>query len=150
MAKQSEWARKNPAKNRPAWRRWYEARKAERRLTAPTIRRVALARPGVVSRSLPLMAYPFVAKQRDEYAELLLVNSLVPRGMPGRDDVVQTIMLALWEQQTTIERLQAEGVAPFLRQFRRENYEAGGYALSLDAPRIGGGSWHDALPGSAA
>lgn len=147
LARLRIWGKQNPARNRPAWRRWYEARKAERALVRAT--RAPLA-SRVLSPSGPLLAYPFVAKARDEHAELLLVNSLVPRGMPGREDVVQAILLALWERQTTIEQLKAAGIAPFLRQFRRDNYESGGYAVSLDVPRLGGGSWHDVLPGSAA
>jgi hypothetical protein len=94
------------------------------------------------------MVYPFVHAPREEHAELLLVNSLVPRGMPGREDVVQTLLVALLEKTTTLEQLKAGGITRFLSQFRRDNYEAAGYAVSLDVPRFGGGSWHDVLPGA--
>jgi hypothetical protein len=99
----------------------------------------------VTAPRLPLLVYPFVRQARDEHAELLLVNTLVPRGLPGRDDVCQEIMIAIWEGRTTIEHLKQHGAGSLIRQFRRDNYESRGYAISLSEPRPGGGSWDDVL-----
>jgi hypothetical protein len=41
-------------------------------------------------------------------------------------------------------------IAQYIQKFRRDNSEAGGYAVSLDQPMWDKRSWHDVLPGSAA
>lgn len=94
-----------------------------------------------------VLGYPYVAVKRDEHTELMMVNSLVPPGLPGREDVCQEIMLALWEGRITLEQLKANraNIRPFVRSFTRDNYESGGYAVSLDQPMHDGRSWHDVL-----
>lgn len=115
--------------------------------TAAIIKR----RPPAV-RHAPLMQYPYIAKVRGEHADLLAVNSLVPQGLPHhmRADVCQEIMLALWQKETSIEELRGDRalVNKFIKGARAINYEAGGYALSLDAPMQDGRSWYDVLPDS--
>lgn len=97
-----------------------------------------------------VLSYPYIIKPRDEHAELLTVNKLVPP-MPGREDICQEIMLALWERKITMDQLRANlaDVRSFVRSFKRANYEVGGYAVSLDQPMESGQSWHDVLPDPA-
>lgn len=104
-------------------------------------------RPGGRARVFapPLMTYPFIRIPRDEHAELIEVNGLVPRGLPGRADVVQEIMLALYERRETIDAVRAGSWRRHVRSFYKANHEAAGMAFSIDEPRIGGGSWHDVL-----
>lgn len=85
------------------------------------------------------MAAPAIA-----YRIVERVGELVPR-MPGRDDVIQDVLLALMEGRVALAHLEARGVGEFVRGFRRAAYERGGHALSLDAPMFGGGSWHDRI-----
>lgn len=109
--------------------------------------RLELRKPKIVAAKAPLLAYPYIAVKRDEHADLLAVNSLVPASMPGREDVCQEIMLALWERRITLDQLKANraDLRAFVRSFTRDNYEAGGYAISLDVPMRSGQSWHDVL-----
>ena len=98
-------------------------------------------------RPTPIVAYPFIRKAKDEHADLLFVNSIVPTSMPGREDVCQEILLALFEQRITLNELKANraNLRSFVASFRRDNYESGGYAVSLDQPMYDGRSWHDTL-----
>ncbi len=93
------------------------------------------------------LSYPFIIKRRDEHADLLAVNALVPRGAPGREDVCQEIMLALWEGKVTLDDLRRHrgSIRSFVRSFNVANFEAAGYAISLDRPLRNGGSWYDIL-----
>jgi hypothetical protein len=95
----------------------------------------------------PLLAYPYIVKQRDEHADLLAVNAIVPRGVEGREDICQEIMIALWEKRITLDQLKAarENVRGLVRAFNRANFEQSGFAVSLDLPREDGRSWHDVL-----
>lgn len=97
-----------------------------------------------------VLQYPFISKVRGEHADLLAVNSIVPRGLPDhlRGDVCQEIMLSLWMKETSIEELRRDKglVNKFIRTSRKDNYEGGGYALSLDVPMRDGRSWYDVLP----
>jgi hypothetical protein len=106
-------------------------------------------RPRIILPKLrdPIAAYPFVRKVNAGSTDLLLVNSLVPTGLPGREDICQEIMLALLEKRITIEQLKAarSNIRAFINKFKRENYEEGGFAISLDEPRHDGQSWHDVL-----
>lgn len=81
------------------------------------------------------LSYPFIIKKRDEHADLLAVNALVPYGIPGREDVCQEIMLAMWEGRITVDQLRSarSNVRAFVRSFQKSNFEASGYARSLDA-----------------
>jgi hypothetical protein len=114
------------------------------------IERIAICKAQLLERKIarrPLLSYPYIAVKRDEHADLLAVNALVPAWMPGREDVCQEIMLALWEKQITLEQLKANRVdlRSFVRSFTKANYEAGGFAISLDQPMYDGRSWHDVL-----
>jgi hypothetical protein len=93
------------------------------------------------------LSYPFIIGRRNDTADLLTVNSLVPQYLMGREDVCQEIMLALWEGKVTLDQLKANRalVSSFIRKSRRDNYESNGYAISLDQPMRDGGSWHDVL-----
>lgn len=93
-----------------------------------------------------VLAYPYIIQRRDEHTDLLAVNALVPQ-MPGREDVCQEIMLALWEKKVTVDQIKANraDLRAFIRAFSKENYEAGGYARSLDEPLPDGRSRYDVL-----
>ena len=56
-----------------------------------------------------------------------------------------SMVLALLEGSVTREQLIATRGAAFRAAFNRNNYEARGFALSLDEPMAGGQSWHDVL-----
>lgn len=96
------------------------------------------------------LQYPYLLEAKGEHASLLEVNALIPRGLPDhiRADVCQEIMLALWERDTSLEELRADKalVRKFMNRARNDNYELGGYALSLDQPMRDGRSWYDVLP----
>jgi hypothetical protein len=80
-------------------------------------------------------------------ALLAAINAVVPAGLVGREDVCQEIMLAVYEGTlTSAQATSRKGIAPFITAFRRQNHEAGGYAVSLDVPMRSGQSWHDVLP----
>lgn len=85
------------------------------------------------------MAYPYVSAKRAENAHVLEVNSLVAKYLPGRADICQEILLALWEKRVTMETLRKQGqnLRAFVKQFYKANHELGGYASSLDAPITG-------------
>lgn len=82
------------------------------------------------------LAYPFIIRKRDEHADLLAVNRMVAQYLPGREDICQEIMLAMWEGTITLAELEAkrENLRAFVRSFRRNNFEQSGAAVSLDAP----------------
>lgn len=86
------------------------------------------------------MAYPYVSAKRAENAHVLEVNSLVARYLPGRADICQEILLALWEKRVTMDDLRKQGtqLRSFVKQFYKSNHELGGYARSLDAPLMAG------------
>lgn len=96
------------------------------------------------------LQYPYIQKVRGEHAELLAVNSLVPRGLPDhmRADICQEIMLAIWTKEVSLDELRSDRalVNRFVKGFRRANLEGGGWALSLDVPMKDGRSWYDVLP----
>lgn len=97
--------------------------------------------------------YPYIRSVRGEHADLLAVNSLVPRYLPDhiRADVCQEIMLALWQKETTLDELRGSKamIGKFTKGFYSRNFEAGGHALSLDTPMRDGRSWYDVLPDPA-
>lgn len=99
------------------------------------------------------LRYPYIRQIRGEHADLLAVNTLVPRGLPDyeRADVCQEIMLALWMKETSLEELRSDRalLGRFVRGFRKANFEAGGQAISLDVPMRDGRSWYDVLPDPA-
>lgn len=72
------------------------------------------------------MAYPFIAKPRDEHADMLAINALVPKDYPPwiRADVCQNILLAVLEGEVTVEQLRhnpqlcRQFVGRFLKEHR--------------------------------
>jgi transposase len=81
------------------------------------------------------LSYPFILKKRDEHADLLAVNALIPKGIPPemRADICQEAMLAVFEGKITIDELKAnrDRVSWFVKKFWRDNFEAAGHAVSL-------------------
>lgn len=98
----------------------------------------------------PLLQYPYIQEVRGEHSDLLAVNGLVPANLPEhiRADVCQEIMLQMFLGEITLDELRnGPGlVRKFINQYRKQNCEAGGYAISLDAPMVDGRSWYDVLP----
>lgn len=96
------------------------------------------------------LQYPYIVEVRGEHEMLLAVNALVSRGLPDhmRADVCQEIMLAIWEKTISLDELKRSPklIGQYVRKAKRENYEACGYALSLDVPMRGGRYWYDVLP----
>lgn len=95
----------------------------------------------------PAVLYPYISTVLPEHSLLLEINSLVPRGFPGREDVCQDLLLAILEGRTSIDQVRSDRtiISAFKRHATRQNCEGGGYIVSLDAPRLGGGSWYDIL-----
>lgn len=88
-------------------------------------------------RSVPVLnlEYPYVVKPTKEHDDLLAVNRMVSRAMPGREDVVQDVMLALWETRTSLTELRADprALQAFVRSFRKASFERSGYGVeSMD------------------
>jgi hypothetical protein len=120
----AKWRAANPERMREHRRRWI--------VRNPTPR--AIVRPALVP-----------DRMTHEICATFGLNSLVPRYIVGRDDIVQEIMLAILEGRASVEQIKAQGIRQFITQFRRGAFEASGYALSLDAPMLDGGNWHDRL-----
>lgn len=97
----------------------------------------------------PSLEYPYNGKSRADRSIVDAVSAMVPRGMPGRDDVIQDILVALHEGKTTVEtlRVNRKDITAFFRSYMRNNFESGGYAISLDQPMRDGRSFHDILAG---
>ena len=87
---------------------------------------------------------PVVAWQTGGNVDLAAINAAVPRGIPGREDICQSLALGLLEGTITRDTLAAhvrkQGAA-----FRRDNFEGRGFAVSLSEPRHDGRSWDDIL-----
>lgn len=89
-----------------------------------------------------LLHFPYIRKERPEHADLLRVNDLVPRAFPEhmRADIVQSIMLALFEGTVTmadLERNRAK-LTFFIKRFRKEQEpyrEVIGYGADQDESR---------------
>lgn len=83
------------------------------------------------------LAYPYIVSRRSEHADVLEVNSLVPKSFSGdrRADICQEILLALLEGRTTMEQLRArrDDANFFIKKFWRDNFEMSGHAVSLDS-----------------
>lgn len=88
---------------------------------------------------------PVVAWQMGSSAALAAINAVVPRSIAGRDDVCQSLALALLEGRISTDDL-AHRAREFVRSFQRENFEGRGFAVSLSQPRHDGRSWDDLLP----
>lgn len=98
--------------------------------------RMYQARAAAAAEARPL-CYPYIVKRRDEHAEILAINDIVPRAFPDqmRADICQEAMLAVLEGKITIAELRANRSqsAWFLRKFYKDNFEDAGHAASLDA-----------------
>lgn len=74
-----------------------------------------------------LLQYPYVADPAPEHLDLLVVNDLVPKGIPEwiRADICQNIMLAVLEGEITIAKLKEkrESAQYFIRRFYREEVD---------------------------
>lgn len=83
------------------------------------------------------LSYPYIITKRDEHADLLAVNDLVPKNYPPqmRADICQQMMLAVLEGEVTIDEIKAnrDRSAWFIKKFWRDNYEQSGHAASLTA-----------------
>ena len=85
--------------------------------------------------------YPFRIKVRDEHADLLAVNALVPKTIPDemRGDICQEILLDIYQGKVNLATLQgANGkqlIREFLSRWRKANLERGGYGIMSFDPR---------------
>lgn len=80
------------------------------------------------------LEYPYVVKPDDRHSDLIAVNRIVSRQLPGREDVCQDIMLALWESRTSLDELKSDpkAIRSFVKAFRKASFERSGYAESMD------------------
>ena len=96
----------------------------------------------------PYLQYPYLVKPDDKYSDLIAVNRLVSKALPGREDVCQDIMLALWESKTSLQELKDDprAIRAFIKSFRKLFFEKSGYGVeSLDVTVYGddGGNKHE-------
>lgn len=71
----------------------------------------------------PLMQFPYIAKARPQHADILRVNALVPRFSEDmRADIVQSVMLALFEGTVTMAELERNkgSMTYFIKKWRKE------------------------------
>lgn len=82
-----------------------------------------------------ILNYPYITKPRDEHADLLAINEIIPKSIPDnmRADMCQEIMLAILEGQTTLAALKEKSRSGtyFIKKFYHDNYEDGGHAISF-------------------
>lgn len=81
------------------------------------------------------LEYPYIVKPDDRHADLIAVNRLVSKELPGREDVCQDIMLALWQSRTSLDELKNDpkAIRAFVRAFRKQAFERGGFGVeSMD------------------
>lgn len=80
------------------------------------------------------LEYPYIVKPDDRHQDLIVVNRIVSRQLPGREDVCQDIMLALWESRVSLAELKNDkrAVRSFVKSFRKAAFERSGYAESMD------------------
>lgn len=116
--------------DRPVVREWSQV--FTRRHAVPPRPKPIRKRP--VTRAT-MLAYPFIVKPREEYADIIKINTLVPKSLPGRADVCQAIMLAILEGETSLEALHARGAGFFIKRFYSQNHEQAGHAIPLDTTR---------------
>lgn len=80
--------------------------------------------------------YPYIITLRDEHADLMAVNTIIPKSIPDnmRADMCQEIMVAILEGRTTLDQLRAKKAngAYFVNKFYHDNYEQGGHAISFN------------------
>lgn len=81
------------------------------------------------------LEYPYIIQPDKRHDDLIAVNRMVSRAIPGREDVCQDIMLALLENRTSLADLRADPTALrlFINSFRRASFERSGYGVeSMD------------------
>lgn len=81
------------------------------------------------------LQYPYVVKPDSRHDDLIAVNRLVSQAIPGREDVCQDVMLALWQSRTSLAELRTDprALKSFIRAFRKASFERGGYGVeSMD------------------
>lgn len=81
------------------------------------------------------LQYPYIVQPDERHADLIAVNRMVSRALPGREDVCQDVMLALWESRTSLSELRTDPKAlkAFIRSFRKASFERSGYNVeSMD------------------
>lgn len=70
------------------------------------------------------LSYPYIAKRRDDHADLMAINDIVPKHYPSwvRADVCQNILLAVLEGEVAIDELRRNKVtaARFIGRFLKE------------------------------
>lgn len=70
------------------------------------------------------LSYPYIAKRRDDHADLMAINDIVPKQYPSwvRADVCQNILLAVLEGEVTIDELRRNKItaAQFIGRFMKE------------------------------
>lgn len=79
--------------------------------------------------------YPYIVKPDDRHADLIAVNRMVSKQLPGREDVCQDIMLALWQSRTSLAELRTDpkAVRAFVSAFRKASFERSGFGVeSMD------------------
>lgn len=79
---------------------------------------------GPVVPFVPLMQFPYIKTARPENADLLRVNKLVPHafGEDMRADIIQEVMLALFEGTVTMDDLERnrDKLSFFIKKFRKD------------------------------
>lgn len=81
------------------------------------------------------LEYPYIVKPDDRHADLIAVNRLVSKELPGREDVCQDVMLALWESRTSLAELRSDprAIRSFVKAFRKASFERSGFNVeSMD------------------
>lgn len=152
-----KWRAANPDKDRAAkvaGRSRYLALHPERRAAsvakyAAKKRQMTAAKRAIIP--VAALKFPYVIAARPDILDYLALNALVPAGLPGREDAVQDMALAVLEGRTTLDALQADHstVRAFCRSHMKGNFESGGYAVSLSEPRRDGRNWNDVLAAPA-
>lgn len=90
---------------------------------------------GGVARALStIVAAPTIKRTARVTLDFGFLNAIVPRGLLGRDDIIQSMALALLERRASRESLSYRA---FARGFRRVNFERAGGALLFE-------DWHSA------
>lgn len=125
-------------------KRWIEANFDKYRAYRNALgrRKWAARRGGLIVPTSPAISFPYIHTARPEHADYLAINALVPWSIPGREDVVQELALAIFEGRAILDR---ETVRAFISGHYRKSFEASGYAISLSEPRRDGRLWDDVL-----
>jgi len=79
--------------------------------------------------------YPYIVQPTEHHADIIAVHRMVSRAIPGREDLCQDIMLALWENRTSLDELRSDprALKAFVKSFRKAHFERSGYGIeSMD------------------